>query len=227
MSRPYRGPVTVKDLILIPVVITFLVSLIRLVGELARGPEWLFGRAAGGGGALVGIAWLVPIFGVYFAVKQVRRGAGPSSLSRAFFWFPLSLLVMVGGAVLAPRLGLEATSVPALLFFAVLSLVAVAVASRGWSFLFKPLLAYAIGARIPVVVIMLVSMIGDWGTHYDAPPPGFPEMGVLSKWILIGVIPQLTIWIAFTVGVGGLFGGLVGGFMTLFGKGRRTAESVP
>ena len=218
MARPYRGPVTVKDLILMPVLITLAVSLIRLIGELAHGPEILFGRAAGGGGALVGIVWLVPIFGVYFAVKQVRRGAGPSNWVRAFVWFPLSLGVMFCGALLPPLFGFGQTDIGTLLLVAAVSLVSLAVASLGWSFLFKPLLSYAIWARIPVVVIMLATMIADAGTHYDAPPPDFPEMGVLAKWFLIGVIPQFTIWIALTVSLGGIFGGFVGGFMALFGK---------
>ena len=45
-------------------------------------------------------------------------------------------------------------------------------------------------------------MLGNWGTHYDVAPPGFPEMGPISKWILIGLLPQLTIWIWFTMAVG-------------------------
>jgi hypothetical protein len=56
---------------------------------------------------------------------------------------------------------------------------------------------------------MLVAILGDWGTHYDVPPPDFPEgMGKLAKWVAIGVVPQLTIWIGFTAIVGGLFAGI-------------------
>jgi hypothetical protein len=33
-------------------------------------------------------------------------------------------------------------------------------------------------------------------------------MGVWTKWLFIGVLPQLTLWMAFTVAVGAIFGGL-------------------
>ena len=47
---------------------------------------------------------------------------------------------------------------------------------------------------------------GDWGTHYDAPPPGFPVVPPMARWLWTGVLPQMTIWIAWTVVVGMLFG---------------------
>ena len=33
-------------------------------------------------------------------------------------------------------------------------------------------------------------------------------MGLLTKWILTGFVPQMTFWIMFTVLIGTLFGGL-------------------
>jgi hypothetical protein len=95
--------------------------------------------------------------------------------------------------------------------FAVASLVALVIAMRGWPALGRVLVAYGLAARIPVIIVMLVAMLGNWGTHYDAPPPdpNFPAMGVLSKWFLIGVVPQLTAWMSFTVVFGMIFGGLV------------------
>lgn len=53
---------------------------------------------------------------------------------------------------------------------------------------------------------MLAAIFGRWGTHYDVAPPGFPEMGPLALWFTIGFLPQLTIWMAYTVVVGALFG---------------------
>ena len=55
---------------------------------------------------------------------------------------------------------------------------------------------------------MLVAMLGGWGTHYDKGPPDFPAMGVVATWVWIGLLPQLTLWIGFTVVAGALFGGL-------------------
>ena len=55
---------------------------------------------------------------------------------------------------------------------------------------------------------MLVTMIGGWGTHYESGPPGYPEMGLLVKFVLIALLPQLTFWVMFAVVVGSLVGGI-------------------
>jgi hypothetical protein len=47
-------------------------------------------------------------------------------------------------------------------------------------------------------------------------------MNLVSKWFLIGVLPQLSLWIAFTVTVGSLFGGLA----LLFQKRQQVRESA-
>jgi hypothetical protein len=33
-------------------------------------------------------------------------------------------------------------------------------------------------------------------------------MGVFAKWLIIGLVPQLTLWVAYTLVVGCLFGGI-------------------
>ena len=71
------------------------------------------------------------------------------------------------------------------------------------------LFVYALTARIPVAIVMFFAILGNWGTHYDVvPDPEFPIMGWLSKWIVIGLIPQMTIWAAFTIIVRAVFGGI-------------------
>ena len=59
----------IKQLITIPAIITLAVTLLRLAGEFMNLPAWLANKEAGGPGALIGIAWLAPVFGVYFAGK--------------------------------------------------------------------------------------------------------------------------------------------------------------
>lgn len=59
-------------LILVPALISLGVTILRLVGELKNWSPLLFNPEAGGGGALVGIAWLVPIFGIYFGLKLAK-----------------------------------------------------------------------------------------------------------------------------------------------------------
>jgi hypothetical protein len=56
-------------LILIPSLITLAVTLLRLTAEFMNLPAWLANKNAGGPGALLGISWLPPIFGIYFALK--------------------------------------------------------------------------------------------------------------------------------------------------------------
>jgi hypothetical protein len=65
---------------------------------------------------------------------------------------------------------------------------------------------------------MLVAILANWGTHYDVMPPNVPEMTpALYKWFMIGLLPQMTIWLWFTVVVGGLFGIVAG---AIAGRGR-------
>ena len=85
----------VKRLILVPALITLAVTIVRLVGEIAGGPASLFNSAAGGGGALVGIVWLIPIFGIYFGCKLVRGDLAPQSVGKVIGFAVLGLVVAV------------------------------------------------------------------------------------------------------------------------------------
>jgi hypothetical protein len=84
---------------------------------------------------------------------------------------------------------------------------------RTWPELGRTLLLYALAARVPVVIVMLLAMHGKWGTHYDFLPPDSPPallaMGPLELWFFGGFVPQLTIWIAYTVLVSTLLGAAV------------------
>ena len=74
---------SVGRLILVPALITLAITLLRLAGELLRWSPSLFNRAPGGPGALVGIVWLIPLFGIYFALRLARAGrsdSGPDTL---------------------------------------------------------------------------------------------------------------------------------------------------
>ncbi len=84
-----------------------------------------------------------------------------------------------------------------------------ALGHRGWPALGTPLIAYGVAERVPVALVMLFAILGNWGTHYDVPPtPDFPEMGAFAKWVAIGLVPQATVWIAVTM-ILGLLGGAV------------------
>jgi len=199
LARPGR-------LILVPAVITLAVTMLRLTGELQNWSPTLFSREPGGGGSLVGISWLVPIFGAWFGWLLARSGERPASVSRALGLTVLAIAIMPAAGFAAQAAGLPELSPATLVVFAVVSLIGLAVALWAWPGLGRVLLAYALAARIPVVVVMLFAILGNWGTHYDVLPEGALEMSPIPKWLLIGLLPQMTIWLWFTVAIGGLFG---------------------
>jgi hypothetical protein len=103
-----------------------------------------------------------------------------------------------------------------LVVLAVASAISVWVAFRAWPALGRTLLAYAVAARIPVALVMLVAIYGNWGTHYDVAPPGgeyVNQMAPIVKWFWIGLVPQATVWIMYTVVLGLIFGALAVGVM--------------
>ncbi len=196
------------QLIAMPAVITLGITVLRLIGEMQGWSKVWFNPSAGGGVAPIGIVWLVFIFGVYFAIKLADAGEGPSSNGRVIGFALLGLAVVVVGLVAAFKLSQPGMPV-AQAIAAVASITAIVLQRGAWPSLFRALLAYGFAARIPVTIIMFFAIRGNWGTHYDGPPPGFPE-GVpwFTKFILIGAIPQLFVWIAFTVVIGTLFGAI-------------------
>jgi len=198
------NPVQVGRLILVPALITLAITALRLVGELAQWNPTFFSRQAGGGAAIVGIVWLVPVFGVYFARKLVAAGQGPTAPGRALGRALLGLLVVPASAFLGRALNLAFPG--AIAVIGAFSVLAALIAFRGWPSLGRVLVAYGLAARIPVALLMLVAMMANWGTHYELGPPDMPPMGLLARWFLIGLVPQLTFWIAFTVVVGLIFG---------------------
>jgi hypothetical protein len=207
--------VRIDRLILVPAVITLAVTLLRLAGERLHWSRLLFNSEAGGGGALVGLSWLPPVFGLYFAWRLARAGQGPGGLTRAFALAIVALALMPLTAVVASWLHLAAFSFTLLVVYAVVSIFGVVIAMRAWPQLGRVLLAYAFAARIPVALVMLVAMLGNWGTHYDVPPSAdFPAMSVGAKWFWIGVLPQMTVWIWWTVVAGALFGIGMGAWVT-------------
>ena len=199
---------SITSLIAVPALITLGITVLRLAGELEHWPKPWFNAAAGGGLAIVGISWLPIIFGPYFALKLAGGGEGPSSIGKAIGLAFAGLVVLVLGGVLA---GASGTRHPILLVVGFLVMLAAAFVSRtGWSSLGNTLIAYAFAARIPVVIVMLVAMLGNggqgWGTHYDVVPPNFPFHSFAAKFFYAAVVPQLTLWIGWTVVVGSIFG---------------------
>lgn len=202
--------IDVGRLVAVPAAATLAVTVARVVGELQGWSPALFSRAAGGGGAVVGISWLIPIFGAWFGWSLARRGAWPAGVGRAIGFTVAGVAAVPVAGVLAARAGLGQEELRTLYVYAVASLAGVALALWAWPLLGRVLVAYALAARVPVALVMLVAMLRNWGTHYDVAPPNFPAMSVWAKWLNIGLLPQLTVWIWFTVAIGMLFGLVAG-----------------
>ena len=191
-------------LLAVPILITFAVTIFRLVGEFQNWSPRLFSRQPGGLGALVGIIWLAPLFGFYFGRRLLNVGHAPPSTRRALMHALGAVPVLVGwgllNALLWPPFQAQ------VLGAAAASLLVVVLQVRGWPELGKLLLWYAIGARVPVVVIMLMAIYGQWGTHYDAFPAGFPLTQPFQIWLWAGLLVQMTFWVGATVLLGAVVG---------------------
>jgi len=210
-------------LVLVPAIITLAVTLLRLAGERMHWSRRLFNPEAGGGGALVGIVWLVFVFGVYFALKLAGAGQTPTGIGRGLGLVALAIVVFIGSGFLGAALGIPQVSLTMAALFVAASVVAFLLAWRAWPALGRVLTVYGLAARIPVALVMLVAILGSWGTHYDVPPSAdFPPMSPIAKWFWIGLVPQMTVWIAFTVVFGMLVGLLA---VALVHRGRRPATA--
>jgi hypothetical protein len=77
MTETLTRTSSIWGLIRIPAMITLGVTILRLFGELLHWSPFWFNSEPGGGGALIGIVWLVPIFGIYFALKLKSMGEMP------------------------------------------------------------------------------------------------------------------------------------------------------
>src|SRR5712691_7636972 len=185
--------VSIKKLVLVPALITLAVTLLRLTGELMHWSKALFNPAAGGGGAIVGIAWLVPVFGIYFGLKMAGAGLAPAAVGPAIGYSLLGFAVVPALGFAAVKLGgLSPQGFGLFAVLIVLAIVGAVIAYRAWPALGRVLLAYGLAARVPVAIVMLVAILGNWGTHYDVTQPNFPAMSPIAKWLLIGLLPQLT-----------------------------------
>ena len=144
-----------KNLILVPAVITLAVTLLRLTGELLHWSPTLFNPAPGGGGALVGIAWLVPVFGAWFGWKLALAGERPASVGKAIGFAFLGFAIVPALGFLAVALGMSQQSFASFGVFIVLAIIGAFLAYRAWPGLGRTLFAYALAARIPVAIVML------------------------------------------------------------------------
>jgi hypothetical protein len=150
--------------------------------------------------------FLPPIFGFYFAWKLVHEGQRIDRVGHAFL---LGLLgVVLNQLVEATVFQYAEISVYSMLVILwTVAVISAYLQYLAWPALCKTLLAYGVGARIPVVVIMFLALRGHWGTHHDHPSGPF----TLSFWptfLLFGFFEELVYWVSFTVAMGSLAGSI-------------------
>jgi hypothetical protein len=211
--------------ITIPALITLGVTILRLAGELEHWPKPWFSAAAGGGGAIIGISWLPIIFGPYFALKLAGAGDRPSSVGKAI-GFAFSGLVLFVLAGFLAQASFARHPVLTLVAFLIM-LIAAFIPGMGWRSLGNALLAYAFAARIPVVIVMFLAMRGNggqgWGTHYDAVASMFAQASFARKFVYEAIVPQMTLWIGWTVVLGAILGVIV---TAIAGRGKQAAPAA-
>ena len=207
-TSPSARPSTLQ-LILVPSIITLGITILRLVGELQHWPKPWFSTTAGGGLAIIGISWLPLVFGPYFALKLAGKGEGPASAGRSIAFPVVGLLILIAGGYVSITAAQAQNTSKVLLGFLIMT-IASALCFPGWSALSKSLLAYGLAARIPVAILMFFALRGNWETHYDALPPNYNgPTDLWPKYFVIGVIPQMLLWVPFTIVIGSLVGAIV------------------
>jgi hypothetical protein len=223
MSQSASGSkLSIRGLILVPALITLAITLMRLAGELQHLSPRFFSAAPGGGGAIIGISWLPFLFGPYFAVKLARSGQGACGVWKTFGLSLLGLAIMFAGGFVgfAPQFKFPGREIVGML----LMVLGPTLVTLGWPALFKVLVAYGYAARIPVAIVMFFAIRGHWGTHYDALPANYSgPTSFTRQYMMIAFLPQMVIWIAFTVLVGALAGTLI---TALVVRGKTTAPAA-
>ena len=206
-----QRPFSIASLIAMPALITLAITILRLEGELHGWPKPWFNTSAGGGGAVIGISWLPIIFGPYFAFKLAGAGDVPPKMGRPLGLTALGLVVLVLGGVLF-AVTASHPSIVTLIAFPVM-LIGAIIPRIGWRSLGNTLIAYAFAARIPVLIVMYLAMRGNdgagWGTHYDVAPPMFHQTSFGAKFFYLAFLPQMFMWIAYTVILGALIGEII------------------
>ena len=208
-------PPGIGSLVLVPALVTLVVTILRLVGELQGWNQMLFNNGLPGPKtppALFGIVALVPIFGAWFGWRLRRGTGGPAHAGKAALLFAAGMGLLIGLFMAATAVGLvvmptaEAPGVPnGMLWVLGIVILSSLVAFVAWPRLVSTLFVYAVLARIPVIVITFLAVEKGWDTHYTKLPPEFALPAGESKAMFLS-IPQCTFWIAFTMLVGGLFG---------------------
>ena len=197
---------SITSLVLIPAILTLVVTVLRLVGELNQWDTMWVGRPkAGGDGALLGISWLMFIFGFWFGLRLQRSGNGVANPNKTLLL--AAVAVAAPFATLAICQSLDLVFIPSAetpgemrgmgYFLGALGLGCL-LALAAWPRVALTLLVYGLLARIPVVVVTWLAVHYEWNTHHTKVPAEFnlPADADTMSFLLM---PQLTFWPMLTI----------------------------
>jgi hypothetical protein len=207
------GPPALSRLIVWPSVLTLIVSLMRFILEVETD---LVDSGSGGGGSVLGITWLVFVFGAYFGLRLAASGSTPRL--RPAWVFALCAFVAMAGAVAWGFADVDRDDRSAAAFEGLRGIVyLIAAAACGasilsfvvWPRLALVCLCYAIPARLTVIGLTALAKAMAWDSHYTKLGPAGIEAG-MTETMTAASVAQLGFWVPFTV-VGGVLAGSVFG----------------
>lgn len=198
MSQPPRRSVLFA--VLIAAVITLAVSLLRLYGELHGWPPLWCAKSPKEGLGLLGITWLVPVFGFWFGRRLAASGNRPAHAGKAVLWCLLGLMLTAGIGWVAMT-----QAPPSMMpwLFGIGMPLAGLTAFKGWRSAWFATAGYGVLARIPVLVIQHEAIARGWNTHYaKGPRPDMTPAQIEAALTLV----EATFWpFAFTAIIGTMF----------------------
>ena len=210
--------------VLVPAVITLIVTLARMWGELQGYDQSVFGIEPGGVRepqtkenptplpSLFGIFWLMPIFGAYFSFRLLRSGDGPRARGKALLLPLLGFALCAGAGFVITSFTEIGEKLPWFFYglagWIFVSWIGAVIASKGWSALFKLCLVYGILARLPVILITVILTPMEKGTHYEKLARFAPDVDTTARTVWL-CVAQAGLWIPFTIFFGMIFGALM------------------
>ncbi len=201
-----QKPPSIRSLVVVPAILTLAVTIVRLVGELNGWSPLLFGTAsADGPKAIIGISWLIFVFGLWFGFRVQRSSAGLAKPGKTLLCCLLPIAILFGGFALSEKLGLVSMPTPeapgevkGLGWFLGISAVAALTSIVIWARIGVILLVYSLLARLPVVVVTWFALERGWETHHVKLPPEFTAPPADERFFVLAM-PQVTFWPVLTI----------------------------
>lgn len=182
-----------------PAVISIAVTALRLVGELLHWPKPLINSDVCGK-AILGVIWLVPIFGIYFAVRLFHAGDTPQRFGRPLLLAISGLVLKLAGTFVMESHAMTYVSRLSMNF--IVTLIALVLCAMAWRTLCRccwptdtcRAFRWPSSSTWPCVAV--------GGTHYDALDPGFPPIGFWPTFLRVSFVPNIFFMEAYTAIVG-------------------------